>query len=109
MFMPGYSGPKAIKEQLEYADTLFMQINRIADIASQPDLNLTQFSISVDILATMVSFIEKINFSAKENMTPTDRYEKALVAFEKCLDIMNKKNLLFKYTIKGHIGNKEKQ
>jgi len=103
-----YGGPKSVKEQLEYADTIFMQINRVADIASQPDLNLTQLSISVDILASMVSFIKKIDYTSKGNKSRNQRYEECLSAFEDILTILNNSGLLFKYKIKGHIGQENK-
>jgi len=105
--MSMYGGKTSVKEQLDYSDNLFMQINRVADIASQPELNLTQFAISVDILAGMISFLKKINFKANQHETSKTRYEKTLMAFEKCLTVLNSSGLLFKYKIKGHIGKEE--
>ena len=104
MDMPQF--PTKIKEQVDYSEIIFRQVDRVNMILSEPTKNLRQLGRAIDALVALTTFIGKIKFDANlGNIEEGEYYQNCINAFESCIKNLNKGNLLFKYRIGGHIGN----
>jgi len=98
-----------VKEQVNYAQILFQQIDRIGLIMSLPELNIMQLSYAVDGLAAFACFLPKIAFDASDaGMDEMERYKKCITTIETIIKGLNANGLLFKYKVGGHVGDDEK-
>lgn len=103
----GINFPKSdIKQQVDFTDILFRQIDRVAEVSV---MNPQMFPVAIDILAGMVSFLGKVGAKADPTDTPEQRYLKSLNTFEKVIRILNDNNLILKYRLKASLGKIPKE